>query len=561
MNKRLSKDLIIGIIIFIVACFIRLLYLNSAFWYDEACSWFVAKLNFPSEILNYLWNSDLQHTPLYFFILHFWIKLFGSSEAAIQSLSVIFGIATIPLSFITSKKLTTIKNAIIISGIISVCPILVYFSSEARMYSLVTFLVLLSLNYLIDFEQKNNTKSLIKLVITNILIPYTFVGGILYNISLTICYLIYLLKTKKRTLPKYLYGILSEIILLIPCIILIIHYSIMRSLFVVQHEGKLIFFNIIDIIRNFFGSNIIQNIYWTSEKPYQLTLAFTLLVIVPCVYFLYGLFQGFKTTENKFLKTLYAIFCLNFLLFTFIAYLQVSVLTGRYMLYLLPPLFVLSIIGLNNKISQKHLTIFSTIFIICSLSFNLINVNFVKQAKIHSFKDVAIESKELELNANDILIMPLGSDAPYYFKTSDTPRVLNFDFHKEVRNPFNSKFYDEDQMNLMSKEAKYGLVYDRIYLDKGFSNNHLNYFIKNVNMTVPTGRYAVLALYGADASTLIPLKNLRNSVKKLKDVKDNMLSVLLSKYLIDVTSYLSYDFKFIKSYTKYNYTYLIFQKL
>jgi uncharacterized membrane protein len=561
MNKKISKTLILGVIIFIVACIVRLLYLNSAFWYDEACSWAIAKLNFPYDIVNYLWNTDLQHTPLYFFVLHFWMKLFGTSEIAIQSLSVIFGILTVPLSFIVSKKLTTIKTSIIIASIISVCPILVYFSTEARMYSLVTFLVLLSLNYLVDFEQKNDAKSLIKLVITNILIPYTFVGGILYNLSLAISYFIYLSKNKKENIIKYLYGFLTEIILLIPYFILTIHYASIRKLFVIQHEGNLIFFNIIDIIRNFFGTNIIQNIYWTSETPYNLTLAFTIFVIVPCVYFLYGIFQGFKISENKFIKTLYLIFTLNFLLFVIITYFQVSVLTGRYMLYLLPPLFILAIIGLSNKLTQKHLTIFSIIFIICSLWFNITNLKFAKQMKLHSLKDIAIEAKELALNADDIIIMPIGSDAPYYFQTSDTPRVLNFDFHKDIRNPFNPKFYDENQMYFMSKNAKYGLIYDSIFSNKGFSKNHFKYFVQNVNMTVPSKRYAVIALYGEDAKALVSLDVLRSSIKSVKDIKENMLTFLLSKYLIDITSYLNYDFKFIKSYKKYNYTYLIFQKL
>jgi hypothetical protein len=80
-------------------------------------------------------------------------------------------------------------------------------------------------------------------------------------------------------------------------------------------------------------------------------------------------------------------------------------------------------------------------------------------------------------------------------------------------------------------------------------------------MTVPSNRYAVIALYGADADALVPLDALRNSIKSVKDIKENMLTFLLEKYLIDITSYLSYDFKFIKSYKKYNYTYLIFQKL
>jgi hypothetical protein len=436
----------------------------------------------------------------------------------------------------------------------------VYFSAEARMYSMVTFLVLLSLNYLVDFEQKKDTKSLIKLVIANVLIPYTLVGGILYNISLLACYSIYLYKNKKEDLCKYLTGVLSEIVLLIPYFALIIHYAIMRNSFVIKHEGQLAFFNIVDVVRNFFGTNIISNVYWTSDAPYNLTLAFSLLVILPCVYFLYGIVQGIKHRENCFVKTLYSVFILNFVLMVLVASCQISVFTGRYILYILPPLFILAVVGLAAKLSQKHLMTFVVFFVVCSTYFDITNFTVAKDLKTLAFKSIYLESQELELNADDLIIMPFGSDAPYYFRTSDTPRVLNFDFHKEARNPYNEKFYDKNQMPLMSKDVKYSLIYDIVHSNNGFSENHFKYFINNVNATVPSGRYVMIALYGDDANALVPLDVLKNSVQSLKDVKSDILSIMLKKYLVDVVAYLEFDFKFVKRYTKGNYTYLIFQK-
>jgi hypothetical protein len=402
---------------------------------------------------------------------------------------------------------------------------------------------------------------LIKLVVANVLIPYTLVGGILYNISLAICYSIYLFRNKKEDLRKYLTGFFAEIVLLIPYFVLISHYALLRNSFVIKHEGQLLFFNIVDVVRNFFATNIIPNIYWTSEAPYNLTFAFSLLVIVPCVYFLYGLVQGIKRSENNFVKTLYFVFILNFILMAFVAALQVSVFTGRYILYVLPPLFILSVIGLSKKLSQKHLMTFVVFYVVCSAFFNITNFNFSKSLKTLAFKSIYLECQELGLSSEDLIIMPFGSDAPYYFRTSDTPRVLNFDFHKEVRNPYNERFYDKNQMDLMSKEAKYGLIYDIVHSDKGFSENQFNYFVNNVNATVPSGRYVMIALYGEDANAIVPVEDLKNSVQSLKDVKSDLLSIMLKKYLVDVIAYLGFDFRFVKRYTKGNYTYLIFQKI
>lgn len=93
------------------------------------------------------------------------------------------------------------------------------------MYPIVVFLVLVSLNYLIDFEQKNDKKSLLKLIIADVLIPYTLVGGFLYNFSVYICYSIYLFKNKKEQFLSYIKAVGIELILLVPYFYLINYYA------------------------------------------------------------------------------------------------------------------------------------------------------------------------------------------------------------------------------------------------------------------------------------------------------------------------------------------------
>ena len=188
MKKFFNKSSLITLFIFVLLLIIgityRALFLHAAFWYDEACSWATAICDFPYGIMNNLLNVDLQHTPLYFFLLHFWIKLFGDSEFAIRFLSFLFGIASLPLVYVVARKLSSKILAFVSMAVASVSPILVMFSDEARMYPLVLFLVLLSFNYFKDvFDGVKNAN--IKLTIVNVLIPYTLVGGIFYNFSLT----------------------------------------------------------------------------------------------------------------------------------------------------------------------------------------------------------------------------------------------------------------------------------------------------------------------------------------------------------------------------------------
>lgn len=554
-----KKKLSIFIVLAGLTIALRYMFINTNFWYDEACSWITAKQEFPFGIIDYLLNKDLQHTPLYFFILHFWMKIFGNGEYAIKFLSFIFGIGTVPLVYTAAKKLADKKIAVYATCIASVSPLLVYFSTEARMYSMVTFLVMLSLNYLIDFEKKKKYKSLAKLTIVNVLIPYTLVGGILYNISLMFCYGIYLLKTNKDKFKKYLKGASVEIFLLIPYFLMLIHYAKQRSIFVISHEGTAHFTDIVELIRNFFGLEPAVNIYWNMNEPYLITLTFTLFVIIPCAYLIYGIVQGYKNS-NGFNKLLYKIFILIFILFIIASFAKINVLTSRYILYILPPMLILGIIGLNKKLSKKHLLFFLAFFMTFGILGNIKYYATTPGLKTGAFASVAIEANELGLNEDDMVIMPFGSDAPYYFRKATTPRVYDFDFHKEVRNPYNVKYYTPQQQKIISTSDKYNLIYDAIYSNRDLSDAHYYYFKNNVTDKIDTGKRILIALYGNDSNALVTPQELKASAPTVNDVKKNFLEIMLKKYLLDIRLYLNQDFHLQKMYQKGNYTYLLLQK-
>ncbi len=559
MDKKKIVSILFFIIVAVGAVLLRLAYVDTALWYDEACSWFTASQKFPMGILDNLFHLDLQHTPLYFFLLHFWMKVFGDGEVALRILSIIFGVAAIPMSYVIARKLMANSLAIISMVVVAFSPLLVFFSAEVRMYPIVAFLVLLSLNFLIDFENKGDRASLVKLVISNLLIPYTLVGGILYNVSLILCYGIYLFKSNREKFIKYLVSVGIEFALLIPYFLIVGYYAKMRGSFVIKHEGALAFFQIVDTIRNFFGSTLIPNIYWPSTDPYILNFAFSVLVIVPCVYFMYGLVQGFKNGTG-FLKVLYAIFFANFMLAVIFSAFEVNVFTVRYILYLVAPLFILSIIGLSGKLSGLHLKCFISYFVIASIVFTIQNINPMKFLKVLAFKSVRVEADKLEFGENDVVIMPFGSDAPYYFRAEGSPKVFVYDFHKEARNPYNDTFYNPEQQKLMDKPAKYGVIYDRIFADEIFSTNMYEHFVKNVNHVVPQGRFVLLALYAGDVKSLVSLEDIRKSISSVQDIKADCLGYLLMKYLYDVRAILDRDFVLLNTYTVDNYTYMLMQK-
>jgi len=130
-------------LILILGLILRLISLNQSFWLDEATSATVVKtLNF-GEIITKFSPGDF-HPPLYYLILKAWSIPFGVSEISARSLSILFGLGTVYLVYLIAKNFKTKSFAVSAAILLATAPLHVYYSQEARMYAMETFLVALS---------------------------------------------------------------------------------------------------------------------------------------------------------------------------------------------------------------------------------------------------------------------------------------------------------------------------------------------------------------------------------------------------------------------------------
>lgn len=120
-----------------------LFFLVQDFWRDEAYSYTLSIRSLP-DILS-LTVLDFS-PPLYYLVLHVWMKIFGTSEIAIRSLSFLFYFSTVLVVYYLLKDVfkLSFKSSIFYTFFVVVSPILVYFAFEARMYSMLAFLAALS---------------------------------------------------------------------------------------------------------------------------------------------------------------------------------------------------------------------------------------------------------------------------------------------------------------------------------------------------------------------------------------------------------------------------------
>lgn len=112
----------------------------SPVWLDEALSVEIASR--PIGSIDDLLRHD-GHPPLYYWLLHGWMELFGSSDESARALSGILGLgAWITVTVIAHQRggARAARSAVVVMGLL---PFALRYSSEARMYSLVTLEVAL----------------------------------------------------------------------------------------------------------------------------------------------------------------------------------------------------------------------------------------------------------------------------------------------------------------------------------------------------------------------------------------------------------------------------------
>ncbi len=134
---------------------LRLIGLNQSLWLDEAVQVLASRMPLNDFFSQYL-PADF-NPPGYYLITHYWIKLFGDSEPAVRMTSVILGTLSLVVFYLILRKLRMTSNELLITTLLlATGPLHIYYSQEARMYSLAVFSVLLTSWLFIKYLDKSS---------------------------------------------------------------------------------------------------------------------------------------------------------------------------------------------------------------------------------------------------------------------------------------------------------------------------------------------------------------------------------------------------------------------
>lgn len=219
-DARVSRLLLIGLVLIsALGAGLRMYQLGAeSFWLDEAYSVEIA--SFPTaEVINQLVVHDV-HPPLYYFAVHFWIKFFGDSEWVVRFLSVLFGILAIPLIFLLAAELFERVTGLFAAALLALSQFHIGFSQEARMYTLLVSLTLLSFYFFLKLlEGKKSRLVFACYVASSTLMMHTHVYSFFIIAAQNIYFLTFAFASNeifKRTVKRWLLAQLCLALLFVP---------------------------------------------------------------------------------------------------------------------------------------------------------------------------------------------------------------------------------------------------------------------------------------------------------------------------------------------------------
>ncbi len=199
-----------GKLIFLLfsAYIVRLIGLNQSLWLDEATTARVVQQFNYGQIVAQFSPNDF-HPPLYYLFMKFWTNIFGYSEIALRMPSVLASLLTGYVVYKIVGLLGKSKSIPVWSAAFFLFnPLVVYYSQEARMYSLVTLLVVLIFWSVTKFKVQSSKFKISYVVLANVFIALslgTYYGSVFF---ITALYGYLLLRKEFKTFLYLLPGTL-----------------------------------------------------------------------------------------------------------------------------------------------------------------------------------------------------------------------------------------------------------------------------------------------------------------------------------------------------------------
>jgi len=172
------------IVILFLGCFLRFYGLEGAEpGADAIASIETARKSNPVEVIRDTRSSHQGASPLDFLLLHAWIKLVGETNLTTQIPAAIWGTIALVFIFLAGKKIAKPSTSLWAMFLLAISPFHIYFSREARYYSLFCLTSAALLWAIVRYRDRVSWKNTILLLATAVIGLYTHIFTLFILIS------------------------------------------------------------------------------------------------------------------------------------------------------------------------------------------------------------------------------------------------------------------------------------------------------------------------------------------------------------------------------------------
>jgi mannosyltransferase len=415
---------------------------KQSLWIDEIYSLELASADVKAIITGKL--GDHHTPPFYYLLLHYWLS-FGSSEFSLRLLSVLFGVASIFVSFILGKRLFDTRVALVTTSLLAFSPFHIYYAQEARMYTLMTFLALISTYCLVLLLPRDKWSSWLGFISISVMGIYTHYYMVFLLIAQNI-YVIWLYRNNASMQKKWLASQLLIMIVYLPWLTVIFELAASGGQSFRAHLLPILPYA---FFRMSVGYSVLpinhelkQNIF-NAVKEHSFILIFVFSLFFTLI--ANGIKVLFKMQQYFFLFSC-IILCSVFL--PLLISIKVPMFSDRYLIIISPFIYILISLGLT-RIKPTVLSIFCAISISIIFSYSLYNYYFSDSYGKEQWRESA-KYIESNISQRDILL----------FDASFTQ--LSFDYYYKGKHPrYGLKNYTHEEYSKVLTLTK---CYEQIWL-------------------------------------------------------------------------------------------------
>lgn len=223
INKK-TFNIICILLLIILNIIVKSIYIDySCIDVDEPTTILRATASLPDLISMLKFETN---QPLFFIIMHFWIKWFGIGAASLRFLPMLFNSLTVVFVYLIGKKYYNVLVALGASLLFTFSNLNISHAHDARVYGLLVFFGTASMYfYFCLIDAKSKRKYAIALTITNILIAYSHLSGF-FLLFLQALYTLIIPSVRKTIFKEHLFSSLVLFITYLPYIIFMLSTAI-----------------------------------------------------------------------------------------------------------------------------------------------------------------------------------------------------------------------------------------------------------------------------------------------------------------------------------------------